>query len=294
MPVVQTYQFFHFLPWLFTSVPRNFWSTDPNCIQYLDYFFKHQPSVRTYTDILDTNQIDITKSGGSGLMRMNQNSPFTVIMKYMQFLHIKPWEFKKSPKHFWEDLSTMQMLLKYAEWKLELETLDDWHRVSNENLIRLGLFHSINSCGGLTNILNKVYPDHPWNINNLNNKTKKRTEQWRLYQVVRRLFPYNTEIVEEYRHPTIKFQSGSRVTFDIYLPEYNIAFEYQGIQHYEDTKFFGDSKTRIARDNEKLKLCQSVDISLIEVPYWWDKSEAWLKQQILSIRSDLQNTIIDR
>jgi hypothetical protein len=58
---------------------------------------------------------------------------------------------------------------------------------------------------------------------------------------------------------------------DIYIPSKSIAFEYQGIQHYEDVYYFGSSlRMYEERDAEKKKACEEAKISLIEVPYWWN------------------------
>ena len=53
---------------------------------------------------------------------------------------------------------------------------------------------------------------------------------------------------------------------DFYLPEYNIAIECQGEQHFKAIKFFGGEKSlhyNIKRDIDKKKLCISHDIKLL-------------------------------
>ena len=55
---------------------------------------------------------------------------------------------------------------------------------------------------------------------------------------------------------------------DFYLPEYNIAIECQGIQHFEEVKFFGGKgnlQKTIERDNNKLKLCTAHNIKIIYI-----------------------------
>ena len=56
---------------------------------------------------------------------------------------------------------------------------------------------------------------------------------------------------------------------DIWLPELNLAFEYQGEQHYSD-----DVISR--RDREKRSACKEAGIRLIEVPYTWDASKEYV------------------
>ena len=53
---------------------------------------------------------------------------------------------------------------------------------------------------------------------------------------------------------------------DFYLPEYNIAIECQGSQHFYEDKtsmFYGTLKTNVERDNKKNHLCEKNGIKLI-------------------------------
>lgn len=70
----------------------------------------------------------------------------------------------------------------------------------------------------------------------------------------------------------IKFERQKRFkwlglqSLDFYLPEYNIAIECQGIQHFEPIGFFGGEKgfeNIIKRDENKLHLCNDNNIHLI-------------------------------
>lgn len=67
---------------------------------------------------------------------------------------------------------------------------------------------------------------------------------------------------------------------DIWIPERQIAFEYQGQQHYHDMEEFTKiRKTQSpAKDMEKNLKCKQNGIHLVSVPYWWDSSLASLKE----------------
>lgn len=65
-----------------------------------------------------------------------------------------------------------------------------------------------------------------------------------------------------------KFDWLGRQSLDFYLPDYNIAIECQGIQHFEPKNFFGGDnglEVIIKRDNKKLKKCLSNNIEMIYV-----------------------------
>lgn len=60
----------------------------------------------------------------------------------------------------------------------------------------------------------------------------------------------------------------SKYRFDFFLPDYNLAIEYQGEQHYRDNKFFKDSLEKVqARDEIKRAFCKNNNIELLEIKY---------------------------
>lgn len=69
---------------------------------------------------------------------------------------------------------------------------------------------------------------------------------------------------------------GNRLELDGYCKELNLAFEYQGIQHYEYHPHFHKNdicefKAQQIRDAEKRKLCDEKSIMLIEIPYIYNR-----------------------
>lgn len=65
------------------------------------------------------------------------------------------------------------------------------------------------------------------------------------------------------------------VELDVYVEELKLALEYHGAQHY--TSFFTQSmENQSKRDKNRRELCEQLGITLIEIPYWWDRSEGIL------------------
>jgi hypothetical protein len=79
----------------------------------------------------------------------------------------------------------------------------------------------------------------------------------------------NFLIIHGVRHEKQKkFDWLGKQSLDFYLPEYNIAIECQGVQHFEPRDFFGGENALadiIKRDNKKLKKCLSQNIKMIYV-----------------------------
>lgn len=63
-----------------------------------------------------------------------------------------------------------------------------------------------------------------------------------------------------------KFEWLGRQSLDFYLPDYNVAIECQGIQHFEEREHFGGKQSfdeRVKRDNLKKNLCLKHNIRLL-------------------------------
>lgn len=80
-------------------------------------------------------------------------------------------------------------------------------------------------------------------------------------------------------------ERGNRMQLDGYCEELALAFEYQGVQHYEQVERFHGSKANLQRrirdDEWKRLICHERGVTLIEVPYTVavDKMPAFIKKQ---------------
>lgn len=75
--------------------------------------------------------------------------------------------------------------------------------------------------------------------------------------------------IREHRFNDCKYKNT--LPFDFYLPDYNIAIEYQGQQHYKEVaEFGGNGRLKYTQNNDKIKkeYCINNNIKLIEIPYW--------------------------
>lgn len=84
----------------------------------------------------------------------------------------------------------------------------------------------------------------------------------KLYYYVKEEFK-KTKVIHHGRPDWLKPQH-----LDIYIPEYNIGIEYQGIQHQKPIDFFGGEqsfKKGVERDERKKRLCEENECELIYV-----------------------------
>jgi len=127
-------------------------------------------------------------------------------------------------------------------------------------------------------ILLRAYPNQKWNEEKFK-ETPKKSSQWRLCKIIKEILPPNVYIFEEYAHPFLRFATGGAIVFDIYISSLNLVLEYQGIQHYYDHFMFGEATALRQKDDERLQACKLAGITLIRVPYWWQRD----KESIVAI-----------
>ena len=83
--------------------------------------------------------------------------------------------------------------------------------------------------------------------------------------------------------------------FDFYLPECNIAIEYQGIQHYEPVDYFGGQEkfdNQVLRDNIKKEYCQKNNVFLFEIPYYSDLDNELIKLYDLIKTNNIKKGVV--
>jgi len=98
-----------------------------------------------------------------------------------------------------------------------------------------------------------------------------------LYNIITHLYPNHSII--RHHHPGWL----DRLELDIYLPELNLAFEYQGQQHFHAIKAWGGEKALNdlqERDRKKANLCSRNGITLIPIDYTEPLTEGYLRQVI--------------
>jgi hypothetical protein len=105
-----------------------------------------------------------------------------------------------------------------------------------------------------------------------------------MMRCVKLLFPeYSKAILYNYKHPDLQCKDTKySLELDVYIPTLSLALEYQGIQHYTDTALFGPQLSlQQLKDQQKKQLAVTKGITLIDVPYWWDRSKDSLAATIM-------------
>ena len=249
-----------------------YWENKENILQFLSKI-KQMYNINTIEDWNSITTTQIQANGGSSLLLK-----YSIYELKCMACPEGTFSFNSPPQRqsagYWENQENIDNFLSKIKEKYNLNTPEDWKRISR---------HQITSEGGNGLLNSKIYPKIKIKFDNPNQTTnfvpfsklvsramhKRASQRW-LFLQIQQLFPHE-EIVEDYFHSEISRQSGFTVQFDIFMIERNIAIEYHGKHHYEDIPSgFANVETYQNRDIEKEKICSEHGIQLIVIPYWWD------------------------
>eukprot|EP01122_Echinamoeba_exundans_P010752 TRINITY_DN408_c0_g1_i1.p1 TRINITY_DN408_c0_g1~~TRINITY_DN408_c0_g1_i1.p1 ORF type:complete len:476 (-),score=30.93 TRINITY_DN408_c0_g1_i1:389-1816(-) len=288
------------LPWRFKVAPHGFWPDIKNQRVFMEYLLKNIKGWKIPEEldkVYSLKRSEIRDAGGRTLLTYYDHTVSRMFAALFPDHQWEEWKFYwASSLTFWNRQAQQR---NYTNARAVLESLakipemgisapEDWYRVGREVLGRYGALGMVKAFGGLAELLMKAYPEHSWDLQMFNRSSKASSEH-HLGSILRSLFPNAT------------IQSRSRVSrgsdtsisseLDFYLPEYRLAFEYQGAQHYEDLYAIGQSRAQQETDTSKQALCATLGITLIEFPHTEAVSAAEVRRMVLSRRPDLEKRI---
>jgi len=144
--------------------------------------------------------------------------------------------------------------------------------LETEKLLRTGIMHAKDRCARHSSKAQQV-----------------------LYKMVSDvLFPEEI-VLMNYRHPQLRFaNSGYSMELDIFVPSVNLAFEYHGEQHYHWDFRYGSPLIRQQNDFQKKNACKEREITLVEIPYWWEQTVKSLVATVRNFRPELLKKFSDQ
>lgn len=178
------------LSWRFHSVPNSYWEGVDNQRS----FFKWMGSQMGYTKMEDwynVTQEDFHKYGAGRLFVRYSSSPSKTMQAIYPEHQWMPWRFRSCPRGYWDkvikDGKEMKNVADWLAQQLSVKTLDDWYRVSKQQVLRCMFIESSNT---LVEILSVAYPEHKWDLKRFPTAGKhSRASQRELFVRVKQLFP---------------------------------------------------------------------------------------------------------
>ena len=204
---------------------------------------------------------------------------------YLSGIHLAHLEIQKSSKKVLER-SQCAYILQWVADKLEINTSEDWKRVTQEQLKSLKGSTLLSQPGGQLPLISK-FINQKASISNqpqyMSFEKQQRKNQATLHSFAQKLFP-NEKVEFNYRHPDLVSCHNKIMELDVFLPSQCLALEFQGEQHFHWHFLFGSPEQQQTRDQEKRELCKQIGIRLIEIPYWWN-------QQLDTLASLINNQV---
>lgn len=218
---------------------------------------------------------DVYRYGGK--MRLRRYFRNSVIKALRTVYPDHKWmtsRFYKIPDRYWKELNNpldQKQIIDCLGAKLMIKTLDDWYRTSLHQVQKLS---KINSSETLIKMLKSVYPKHHWEITRLSGHGRSvKSSQRELLVAMKQIFP-KFSIYEDFKHSKLQYFGSTSFELDVYVPEIELALEYQGAQHYSPKYWVSDFSSQKQRDQDKKSLCKKVCTetnvrpSRRESPWW--------------------------
>jgi len=255
--------------WKFVSVPKHYWK-DLNNQRALVASLEESWRMKSLDDWYKQSSHYLGQLDKSlrSLMALYGNLPQLLRALYPSF----EWrndKFYLKPMGFWTNTGNRKKFLKEMIKEYHIEKPDDWYTlgISEATLKKGG--HGLRKYW--PHVLRLVAPRFDWDWSRFA-RTGKASTQRRLAHTIRKLLPW-LDVREEFLLG-LRCASAQRVSLDIFIPEYNLALEYQGEHHYQDSfrRRGHFSNVQHALDVEKAALCAEAGIRLVDFPYWYGTS----------------------
>ena len=200
----------------------------------------------------------------------------TFVQNYGWYINKQLWQYSVDPMsfvHLEEECPQSIVDIFGSEWK----HLEDEHK----GLLASGDIAKANRIAGLMHKIGSKVRRFAENEVRTRLGHKKIGETWTsetiLYYIVKRLFPKQT-IRRHYRPDFL-----DKLELDIFIEEFQLGIEYQGIQHFKPIKHWGGLEALKAtkeRDGRKKALCSETGIHLLYFTYEDNLSEEKVENEI--------------
>lgn len=249
--------------------------------EFLDHTAK-ELNIEKPEDWYRVKTSDIRDRGGSAFLRYYGNSLHKAILSVYPSLDLQLWKFGKAPHRFWANEQNSEIFLKSLEKDLKIQDPSEWQFISSKQIQLHKGGSLLRKSKGLKNLLEKYFVQDSVNIRPSPSKA-----QIYLFKLIQELFPKMEVFLDHTYHGLRHQQSQRLVELDVFIPRYFLAFEYQGEQHYHHHYLYGTTSDQQKRDQDKRDACKEIGITLIEIPYWWDRKKDSLIATIHEYRPDL-------
>lgn len=172
--------------WKFEFLSKEYWKNKEHQRLFMDHLGQHL-GFKTKEEWYKITCKDIVKQGGHGLLVEYDSSPSKLVQMIYHEHSWNIWEFVIVPKGYWnrvwDDKEQRLRITQKVIEALQIDTMEDWYRVSQEQTEKI-------ISGFDIQMLPTIYPDHPWDIEKLKNRSGPIKAGQRILELcVAELFP---------------------------------------------------------------------------------------------------------
>jgi len=250
------------------DMSKHHWDSLENQHKFLDKMASAL-HITTVQDWLHISYATVLEVAGHFLVHKYNCSISQMIVAVYPELYWDPLDRKCVSHNYWNLQQNQERFINMCQYLFNINSYQDWYRLSQDQFSQVAK-RAISRISIIT-MLQTRYPEQDWDIVSFSKRGKK-SRQWWLVTKIREFFP-NEDVHEDYWHIDMKRDNNHKTSaqLDIFIPRLNLAFEYHGEQHYYDLRNgYNILEAQCMRDKEKAKLCSTMGIKLIVIPYWWD------------------------
>jgi hypothetical protein len=149
--------------WRFEQVPKGFWNDMKNQRDFLNWFGKEM-GILQQSDWYRIRVTDFAQRRGIDLLHMYRHFIGKMLEAIFPEFHWQMWRFERVPKNFWDKEDHVKEYLTWLADKLQIEILEDWHKISREQLQPFKTVSLLMKYGGLIPLLAKHFPSNNWDL----------------------------------------------------------------------------------------------------------------------------------
>ncbi len=159
-------------PWKFSDNNAPFggsWMTNRSHHKLFFDWLEKQLLIQQPSDWFQVKTSDVYRHGAKSiLVNYYSNSLSTALQSLYPQYDWQPWKFVNThlPPHYWKDLNNQKSYIQWLSNQLSISSasLDDWYRISLQDIHSKGGGDALQSFQHLIEMLQAVYPDHPWQV----------------------------------------------------------------------------------------------------------------------------------
>ncbi len=178
-------------------------------------------------------------------------------------------------------------LLKHLEEELRISKPEDWCDVSRLDFASVGLVRLFRSQTQFLEFLRSVYPNFNWIPTKMRWSTLGFSH---LSATLSELFPGiegKGVIPSKTFFSSEEFLSPELKDSILVVPEFKLMFYYQGPIAYARNIIKGSENLTKSDDSSLLDRALSSSLTLLSIPFWWDRSRSSILAELFAIRPDL-------